>query len=80
MDLFFESLPIKRKTRLHFHRFMIAVHLSLSEFQGRPNPLKLVAEKFQKEASVLCFDEFFVSDIGDAMLLDGLLEEMFSSE
>ena len=78
MDLFFESLPIKRKTRLHFHRFMIAVHLSLKEFQGRPNPLKLVAEKFQKEASVLCFDEFYVSDIGDAMLLDGLLEEMFN--
>ena len=79
MDLFFDSLPLKRKTRLHFHRFMISVHSALLEFQGRPNPLKLVAEKFRKEASVLCFDEFFVSDIGDAMLLDGLLGEMFSS-
>ena len=78
MDLFFDSLPVKRKTRLHFHRFMIAVHAALSEFQGRVNPLKLVAEKFQKEASVICFDEFYVSDIGDAMLLDGLLGEMFS--
>ena len=78
MDLFFDSLPLKRKTRLHFHRFMMAVHLALSEFQGRPNPLKLVAEKFQREATVLCFDEFYVSDIGDAMLLDGLLQEMFS--
>ncbi len=78
MDLFFDSLPLKRKTRLHFHRFMIAVHLALSEFQGRPNPLKLVAEKFHQEASLLCFDEFYVSDIGDAMLLDGLFQEMFS--
>ena len=77
MDLFFDSLPQKRKTRLHFHRFMIAVHLSLSEFQGEVNPLKLVAKRFQEEASVLCFDEFYVSDIGDAMLLHGLLEEMF---
>ena len=78
MDLFFDCLPLKRKTRLHFHRFMMAVHSALSEFQGRPNPLKLVAEKFHKEASVLCFDEFYVSDIGDAMLLDGLLNEMFN--
>ena len=78
MDLFFDSLPLKRKTRLHFHRFMMAVHLALSEFQGRPNPLNLVAEKFHREASVLCFDEFYVSDIGDAMLLDGLLQAMFS--
>ena len=77
MDLFYESLPFKEKKRLHFHRFMREVHRQLVKFQGEPNPLKLVAAGFANQARVLCFDEFFVSDITDAMLLAGLLDEMF---
>lgn len=77
MDLFYEELPIKEKTRLHFHRFMREVHRKLQDFQGQPDPLKKVAASFAGEARVICFDEFFVSDITDAMLLAGLLDEMF---
>ena len=77
MDLFYEELPIKNKKRLHFHRFMREVHRKLSDFQGEPNPLKKVAASFAEQAKIICFDEFFVSDITDAMLLAGLLDEMF---
>jgi cell division protein ZapE len=77
MDLFYEELPIKKKKRLHFHRFMQEVHRKLRDFQGESNPLKKVASSFAGQASIICFDEFFVSDITDAMLLAGLLEEMF---
>ena len=73
MDLFFESLERKDKVRIHFYRFMQSVHLALAEYQGSPDPLKLVAKRLAGEGSVLCFDEFFVSDITDAMLLSGLL-------
>jgi len=78
MDLFYESLPFSEKKRLHFHRFMREVHHQLRELQGEANPLKLVAARFASQARVLCFDEFFVSDITDAMLLAGLLDEMFA--
>lgn len=77
MDLFYESLPFKEKKRLHFHRFMREVHHQLRDLQGEANPLKLVGARFASQARVLCFDEFFVSDITDAMLLAGLLDEMF---
>ncbi|MBT5701137.1 MAG: cell division protein ZapE [Gammaproteobacteria bacterium] len=77
MDLFYEELPIKQKKRLHFHRFMRQVHQKLNDFQGESNPLKKVAASFAGQARVICFDEFFVSDITDAMLLAGLLDEMF---
>lgn len=77
MDLFYEELPIKEKKRLHFHRFMREVHRKLNDFQGESNPLKKVAASFAGQARVICFDEFFVSDITDAMLLAGLLDEMF---
>jgi len=77
MDLFYDSLPFEKKRRLHFHRFMREVHQGLGTFQGQPNPLKQVAKKFSLQARVICFDEFFVSDITDAMLLAGLLDEMF---
>ncbi len=77
MDLFYESLPFKRKTRLHFHRFMREVHRQLGALQGEANPLKQVAANLAARARVICFDEFFVSDIADAMLLAGLLEELF---
>jgi len=63
--------------RVHFHRFMRRVHADLGEFAGRANPLEKVADKIAGEAAVICFDEFFVSDITDAMLLGGLLEALF---
>ena len=77
MDTFFESLPFKRKMRVHFHRFMQRVHQELRTFKGEKNPLDLVAKKFAKETRVICFDEFFVSDIGDAMILATLMDGLF---
>ncbi|MBH2870450.1 AFG1 family ATPase [Serratia marcescens] len=78
MDMFFHSLPGDRKMRLHFHRFMLRVHEELTELQGRENPLEIVADGFKGETDVLCFDEFFVSDITDAMLLATLLQALFA--
>ncbi|BEM11048.1 cell division protein ZapE [Serratia marcescens] len=78
MDMFFHSLPGARKMRLHFHRFMLRVHEELTELQGRENPLEIVADGFKAETDVLCFDEFFVSDITDAMLLATLLQALFA--
>ena len=77
MDTFFESLPFKRKMRVHFHRFMQRVHKELKIFKGQKNPLDLVAKKFANETRVICFDEFFVSDIGDAMILATLMDRLF---
>ncbi|GJM13626.1 MAG: cell division protein ZapE [Pseudohongiella sp.] len=77
MDTFFESLPGKSKMRTHFHRFMQRVHRDLASLQGQKNPLEKVAQQIAKESRVLCFDEFFVRDIGDAMILGGLLEALF---
>lgn len=77
MDTFFESLPFKRKMRVHFHRFMQRVHDELGRLEGEKNPLDLVAKKFADEARVICFDEFFVSDIGDAMILATLMDGLF---
>ncbi|MBV1876867.1 MAG: AFG1 family ATPase [Pseudomonadales bacterium] len=79
MDVFFDSLPFEDKRRMHFHRFMRHVHTQLKSLQGEPNPLTKIAEQFAAEVRVLCFDEFFVSDIADAMLLAGLLESMFAN-
>ena len=78
MDLFFASLPFRRKLRIHFHRFMQRVHAALTAHSGATNPLERVAAEIADEASVLCFDEFFVSDIGDAMILAGLVEALFA--
>lgn len=77
MDTFFESLPFKRKMRVHFHRFMQRVHQELKTFKGEKNPLGFVAKKFADETRVICFDEFFVSDIGDAMILATLMDGLF---
>ncbi|PHM36107.1 cell division protein ZapE [Xenorhabdus innexi] len=77
MDMFFQSLPTERKLRLHFHRFMLRVHEELTELQGHENPLEIVADGFKAQTDVLCFDEFFVSDITDAMILGTLLEALF---
>lgn len=77
MDLFYESLPFTEKRRMHFHRFMRYVHGRMRDLQGEANPLGLIAKEFAGEARVLCFDEFFVSDITDAMILANLLEALF---
>ncbi|MFD3227485.1 cell division protein ZapE [Rahnella aceris] len=78
MDLFFHSLPGERKLRLHFHRFMLRVHEELTELQGQEDPLEVIADRFKAETDALCFDEFFVSDITDAMLLATLLQALFA--
>ena len=78
MDSFYESLPLQRKMRAHFHRFMKRVHRDLAAAQGRKNPLDVVAAGIAEEAKVICFDEFYVSDIGDAMLLGTLMERLFA--
>ncbi|MFQ3170908.1 MAG: cell division protein ZapE [Oleispira sp.] len=78
VDTFFDALPFERKMRTHFHRFMQRVHKDLTALEGIKNPLTAIADQISKEAVVICFDEFFVSDIGDAMILGGLMEELFA--
>lgn len=78
MDLFFHSLPSDRKMRMHFHRFMGMVHGALADPKRGENPLDQVAGDMAAETDVICFDEFFVSDIGDAMILGNLLEALFT--
>ena len=77
MDLFFESLDMKGKRRVHFHRMMHEVHDRLKTLSFVENPLDKVAAGIAQDTRVLCFDEFFVSDIGDAMILAGLLDGLF---
>ena len=77
MDVFFECLPFENKLRSHFHRFMQHVHLQLRDLEGTKNPLDTVARRIADDACVICFDEFFVSDITDAMILGGLFEKLF---
>lgn len=77
MDIFYDSLPFRRKLRMHFHRFMQRVHKELNSLRGTKNPLDIVADRLHEEAVVICFDEFFVTDITDAMILGGLFEKLF---
>jgi len=77
IDSFYDSLPFKEKQRIHFHRFMQMVHMQLRGINGVTDPLQIVADNIAAEAEVLCFDEFHVSDITDAMLLGGLLKGLF---
>lgn len=77
MDLFYECLPPGNRMRMHFHRFMHRVHGELKALSGTADPLKVVADRIAGETRVICFDEFFVSDIGDAMLLGELFEHLF---
>jgi cell division protein ZapE len=77
MDLFFETLAIDRKRRVHFHRMMQDVHQRLQALDDIEDPLDAVARDIATDTRVLCFDEFFVSDIGDAMILGRLLDGLF---
>ncbi len=77
VDTFYDCLPFHHKMRIHFHRFMQRVHQELKTLQGEKNPLDIVAKKLADETRVLCFDEFFVTDITDAMILGNLMERLF---
>ncbi|ENM5933850.1 cell division protein ZapE [Vibrio mimicus] len=77
MDTFFEALPTEKKLRVHFHRFMYRVHDELRTLSDVSDPLEIVADRFCAEANIICFDEFFVSDITDAMILGTLFEALF---
>lgn len=76
-DLFFDSLPFAEKRRVHFHRFMQQIHAELKQLHGLPDPLSEVARRLSAQFRLLCLDEFHVNDIGDAMLLGGLLAALF---
>ncbi len=79
MDCFFSAVPLVRKTRLHFHEFMREVHRELAELQGTVNPLDRLGERIAKRYRLICFDEFHVADITDAMILHRLLQALFDS-
>ena len=78
LDCFFAAVPIKRKTRLHFHEFMREVHRELMALQGTADPLDVLARRIAKRFRLLCFDEFHVADITDAMILHRLLRALFN--
>ena len=77
MDIFFAAVPIVRKTRTHFHQFMRSVHRELDDLKGTKNPLDEVGERIASRYRLICFDEFHVSDIADAMILHRLLSKLF---
>ena len=77
MDMFCSALPPERRQRMHFHRFMRRVHDALGRYSGQANPLLKVADEIAADGDILCFDEFFVSDIGDAMILGEVMTALF---
>lgn len=79
MDCFYNAVPIKRKTRLHFHEFMREVHRELRDLQGTVNPLDELGKRIAKRYKLICFDEFHVADITDAMILHRLLTALFDN-
>lgn len=79
MDSFYAVVPVQRKTRLHFHEFMREVHRELEELKGQADPLDELARRIAKRYRLICFDEFHVSDIADAMILYRLLDRLFSN-
>jgi cell division protein ZapE len=78
MDMFYGSLPFDDKLRQHFHRFMASVHARLKHYRERENPLDLVAADLATETRIICFDEFAVTDIADAMILGNLFAALFA--
>src|SRR6188768_261148 len=79
MDCFFTAVPLVRKTRLHFHEFMREVHRELADLQGTVNPLDELGERMARRYRLICFDEFHVADITDAMILHRLLTALFDN-
>ena len=79
MDCFYNAVPLRRKTRLHFHEFMREVHRELASLQGIVNPLDELGRRMAKRYRLICFDEFHVADITDAMILHRLLAAMFDN-
>lgn len=79
MDCFYNAVPLRRKTRLHFHEFMREVHRELADLQGTVNPLDALAERMAERYKLICFDEFHVADITDAMILHRLLAALFAN-
>ncbi len=79
MDGFFAVVPVARKWRVHFHVFMHFVHTELHRLRGQDDPLQMLANQIAKKYRLICFDEFHVSDIADAMMLYRLLDSLFSS-
>ena len=79
MDCFFGAVPLKRKVRLHFHEFMREVHRELQELKGRTNPLDELGKRIARRYRLICFDEFHVADITDAMILHRLLAALFEN-
>ncbi|MES2423823.1 MAG: cell division protein ZapE [Pseudomonadota bacterium] len=79
MDCFYTAVPLQRKTRLHFHEFMREVHRELHDLQGTVNPLDELGKRMAKRYRLICFDEFHVADITDAMILHRLLAALFDN-
>ena len=79
IDLFYDTLPLADKRRTHFHRFMREIHAALRTHAGQRDPLATIAREWRRQYRVLVLDEFFVSDIGDAMLLARLLDRLFAA-
>ena len=77
MDCFFQAVPLQRKTRLHFHEFMREVHRELQELKGTANPLDELGKRIARRFRLICFDEFHVADVTDAMILHRLLQALF---
>lgn len=77
MDCFFQAVPLTRKTRLHFHEFMREVHRELQDLKGTVNPLDELGRRIARRYRLICFDEFHVADVTDAMILHRLLEALF---
>ena len=79
MDCFFQSVPLKRRTRLHFHEFMREVHRELQDLKGTANPLDELGKRIARRFRLICFDEFHVADVTDAMILHRLLDALFAN-
>ncbi|AIT09486.1 ATPase [Candidatus Francisella endociliophora] len=78
MDIFYENIPTEKKLRQHFSHFMKDIHTQLRKYQGKKNPISRVAYDMARRTQVICFDEFFVEDIADAMILGNVFTELFS--
>ena len=79
LDCFYEALPFHEKYRVHFHRFMLEIHERLKELPPSPDPLQVIGAELAKHYRILCLDEFHVHDIGDAMIMAGLLQALFEN-